>query len=139
MAPIPALPRETSITRPLQFTNTSNTSQTPSPTLPNPLQPPPSNQSPSDTIQTITFGILGIFFAMASIYVAYLQLRHMHRTPTMMSTSDTDVPMQDRMIYLMPQRLDKHDLTRSTRADPNVSGRTSAGKWVGRNGRSAAL
>ena len=49
----------------------------------NPLAVFQSNQSSTGTIQTITFGILGILFAVASVFLAYLQLRQMHRSPSL--------------------------------------------------------
>ena len=49
----------------------------PSVTPYNPIAIFQSNHSSSDTIQTITFGVLGILFAAASVFLAYLHLRHM--------------------------------------------------------------
>jgi hypothetical protein len=37
---------------------------------------PGSNTS---TIQTITFGVLGLFLTVATIWISYLQLRRMHQ------------------------------------------------------------
>src|SRR5215469_3069285 len=52
---------------------------------PTPYDPitPQSTQSTQDTIQRITFGTLGIFFAGTSVFIGYLQLRLMRRTLTM--------------------------------------------------------
>jgi hypothetical protein len=56
-----------------------------------PILHSPSNPL-SDTIQTITFGILGVLLAIATLIVTYLQLRHMHRAS---STSISVIEMLD--------------------------------------------
>jgi len=66
------------------------------PTLPFNIQPASSSQSASEAIQTITFGVLGILFAVASIFLAYRQLQHMHSTSAITRTS-TELSTQSSM------------------------------------------
>lgn len=64
-----------------------------------PLQLSQSSQWTLDTIQTIAFGVLGVFFTIGSIFVAYLQLRHMRRT-SLTPISDVELATQASMVFV---------------------------------------
>ena len=81
MSPITSLSQESTFIFPTSTSFLSFYSLSPTPY--DHIAPYQSIQSSQDTIQTIIFGTLGILFAIASVFLGYLQLRHMHRTPTM--------------------------------------------------------
>ena len=58
-----------------------------SPTVTPVLQPGSNSGSASDTIQTLAFGICGVLFAIATIYLAYRQLQHTVRTAVRLTTN----------------------------------------------------
>src|SRR5271156_5217719 len=66
---------------------------TPSPTPTSPSLITPNDLSASATIQAVTFSVLGTLLAIASLILAYLQLRHQYRTQSRrITTTDPETP-----------------------------------------------